>query len=84
MKTTIEIADDLADAARRMARRRRTTLRAVIEEGIRLAIREQDRKAVFQLRDASVSGRGLQPEFAEGDERAILDAAYAGRGGDRG
>jgi hypothetical protein len=84
MKTTIEIADDLADAARHMAQQRGITLRAVIEEGIRLVIREQDSRPGFRLRDASVSGRGLQPEFAERDGHAIFDAAYAGRGGDCG
>jgi hypothetical protein len=83
MKTTVEIADDLADAARDLARRRGTTLRTVIEEGIRLALREQHGQRRFQLRDASVSGSGLSREFAGQNPASALDAAYEGRGGDR-
>lgn len=83
MKTTVEIADDLASAARDLARRRGTTLRTVIEEGIRLALREQRARPVFQLRDASVDGAGLQSEFATQSPTATLDAAYEGRGGGR-
>ena len=34
MKTTVDIADSLFEAARRAAARERTTLRALIEEGL--------------------------------------------------
>jgi predicted transcriptional regulator len=47
VKTTIEIADDLADKARQLAAARGITFRAVIEEGLRLT-----------LRDAAYQGRG--------------------------
>ena len=35
----------------------------------------------FQLQDASVGGRGLQPEFQSADWQRIREAAYEGRGG---
>ena len=36
MKTTIELSDALLEAAKRLAQSRGTTLRAVVEEGLRL------------------------------------------------
>ena len=40
MKTTIELTDDLAAKAKRYAARHGVTLRAVIEDGIRLKLRK--------------------------------------------
>jgi hypothetical protein len=81
MKTTVEIPDPLAEEAKAVARREKTTLRALIEAGLRQAVRERRRRARFQLRDASFGGRGLQPEFRGGDWQRIREAAYEGRGG---
>jgi len=83
MKTTIEIADPLFKAARQAARRDGTTLRALIEQGLRLALDERRQTPPFRLRDASVNGRGLQPG-AEGlswEEMRAL--AYGDREGGR-
>lgn len=80
MKTTIELTDDLALKAKRYAARHGMTLRAVIEEGIRLRLREPGRSA-FKLRDRSVAGRGLQPEFEDEDWSKIRAAAYEEHGG---
>ena len=81
MKTTIDLPDDLANKAKALAARRRTTLRAVIEEGIRMRLRAERATARFELRDASVAGEGLQPEFRDADWAAIRRAAYEVRGG---
>jgi hypothetical protein len=81
MKTTVEISDALAEEAKALARRDQTTLRALIEAGLRQVLRERRRKARFELRDASFRGQGLQPEFRDGDWRRIHEAAYEGRGG---
>ena len=40
-----------------------------------------DEPALFQLPDASVGGRGLQPEFRSTDWSHIREAAYEERGG---
>ena len=80
LKTTIELPDDLAKKAKAFAARRNTTLRAIIEQGIRHVLRT-DRAAVgFELRDASVDGLGLQPEFQSGDWAALRDTVYRDRG----
>jgi hypothetical protein len=81
MKTTIEISDALAKEAKAIARRERTTLRALIEAGLRQLLRGRRRRESFELRDASFRGRGLQPEFRDADWQRIREAAYEERGG---
>jgi hypothetical protein len=83
MKTTIEITDPLFKAARQAARRDGTTLRALVEHGLRLALEERRRSPPIRLRDASVDGRGLQPgaETLSWDDLRRL--AYGDREGSR-
>jgi hypothetical protein len=71
----------LAEEAKAVARRDKTTLRVLIETGLRQVLRERRRKTRFRLRDASFRGRGLQPEFQDGDWQRIRNTAYEGRGG---
>lgn len=80
MKTTIEISDALAVKARACAARERITFRSLVEEGLREVLRTRGRARAFELRDASVGGRGLRPEYREADWQRIRDAAYEGRG----
>jgi hypothetical protein len=82
MKTTVEISDAVLNEARRVAQQEHTTLRELIEEGLRAAIEQRKcvRTAKFRLRDLSFGGNGLQPEFADATFREILDASYEGRG----
>jgi len=81
MKTTIEIADALLEAARRRASERGTTLRALVEEGLRRVLEGEKRASSFTLRDASVAGRGLRAEVREGGWERIIERAYEGHGG---
>lgn len=62
MKTTVEISDPLLAEAKRVAREDRTTLRALIEEGLRRVLDEHERPPAtpFKLKDASWGGE-LQP-----------------------
>ena len=81
MKTTIEISDAALDEARRVAQREGTSLRALIEEGLRRVLADRrSRRAAFRLRDASFSGEGLSPEFAGESWPAIRDTIYRERG----
>ena len=81
MKTTIEISDALVEAAKRRARERGTTLRALVEEGLRTVLDSKPDADAFTLRDASVEGEGLRPDMCEADWDRIASAAYEGRGG---
>ncbi len=80
MKTTIEIADDLAKTAKAHAARENITLRALIERGLRLALRSDSRRKRFRLRDASVTGSGLKAPFNDSDWARIRESIYEGRG----
>jgi hypothetical protein len=84
MKTTLEIADPLLHEARKVAARERTTLRALVEQGLRQVLAERNRKKKrFQLREVSFKGRGLRPELAAAGWDRLRDISYEGRGGDR-
>lgn len=67
MKTTVEIADGLLRQAKAVAHREKTTLRALVEEGLRWAVGRHRSHARFKLRKASVRGEGLQPGVIEGE-----------------
>ena len=81
MKTTIEISDDLAREAKAHAAKENITLRELFERGLRMAIKADRESAGFTLRDASVDGHGLEPEFEGADWPRIREAIYEGRGG---
>lgn len=79
MKTTVDITDSLLAEAKRRAAEHGTSLRSLIEEGLR-AVLGQPSHADFRLQDASVDGEGLSSEFAGRSWDAVRDAIYAGRG----
>lgn len=64
-----------------MAARERTTLRALLEEGLRTVLRRKHRSDAFRLRKASFKGKGVQPDYAPEHWDRIRDAVYTGRGG---
>ncbi len=61
MKTTIEVSSPLFLSAKDLARQRKTTLRALVEEGLRRVIAEDASSLgpAFKLDDASVRGREM-------------------------
>ena len=81
MKTTIELPDSLFDEARRLARRERTTLKALMQEGLRRIILERKRRRGFRLRRVTFKGKGLQPDLASASWEKIREMSYEGRGG---
>jgi hypothetical protein len=81
MKTTIEISDPLLREAREMAANEGVTLRAVVERGLRRVVDEKKGGKPFKLRDGSVGGNGLQPEFRDAPWERFREAIYEGRGG---
>jgi hypothetical protein len=81
MKTTIDIADPLLREAQKIAARERTTLRALVELGLRKIIAERKTARPFRLRKVTFKGQGLVPELQGADWEKIRDLAYEGRGG---
>lgn len=80
MKTTVEISNSLLVEVKKLARRENTTVRALIEAGLRAVLRERRDRSDFRLRDVSFRGKGLQSAFQDEDWAKIRDAAY-GDGG---
>lgn len=81
MKTTINISESLFEEARQVAHREKTTLKALVEEGLRRIVSERQKGVAFRLRDASFRGEGLQPGFADASWEQIRAASYEDRGG---
>lgn len=80
MKTTVEIPDTLLSEAKRVAARQRTTVRALIEQGLRHVVGARKGRTTYRLRRASFRGQGLQPGVQEGAWAQIRDLVYEGRG----
>jgi hypothetical protein len=76
VKTTVEITDSLLEQAKQLAAARSTTLRQIIEEGLRNVI-ETKQEQPFRLRDGSFGGQGMLRKMTW-DE--IRDEIYQGRG----
>ena len=81
MKTTLDISDPLLDQVRRIAARDGDTLRSLVEQGLRKVVAERSARAKpFKLRDCSVHGQGVQPEFENATWEQWRDLIYEGRG----
>ncbi|MGA3325398.1 MAG: type II toxin-antitoxin system VapB family antitoxin [Terriglobia bacterium] len=80
MKTTVEIPDSLLEQTKRLALREHTTVRALVEKGLRQIVADHKRIKPFRLRKASFRGKGLQPQVASAGWQQILDTVYEGRG----
>jgi hypothetical protein len=61
MKTTIDVSDALFNSAKELAQKRQTTLRALVEEGLRRVLADSQAKVkpAFKLKDARVHGREM-------------------------
>jgi hypothetical protein len=80
MNTTVELPDSLLREAKRVALRERTTVRALIERGLRTVIDDRRPTARFALRKASFKGNGLAGGISLRDWDAIRDLTYSERG----
>lgn len=82
MKTTIEIADPLLKKAKRTAAEQGTTLRALVEQGLRQVLGDKKKRRPFKM--VTFDGGGLQAEFRKKDGsedwEKICNAIYEGRG----
>jgi hypothetical protein len=74
MKTTIELSDAIFSHAKAISKQNKTTLRAMIEEGLRRMIHEHQtiKKPAFKLKNLSV--RGKKSPLMEAPEWLQLEA----------
>ena len=79
-KTTVELSDGLLRDAKKVALKERTTVKALIEQGLRIVVRERLRRGGFSLRRASFAGDGLRSGQSLRDWSAIRDEIYTERG----
>jgi len=81
VKTTVELSDEALEDAKRVAAEEGTSLRALLEEGLRRVLAERHgRRAGFRLRRATFRGKGLSIAFANASWPDLRDAAYRERG----
>ena len=81
MKTTIDIADSLMTEAKSVAAREGTTVKSLVEEGLRLAISRRGEAGSFHLRPASFRGDGVRPDVSLESWDDVRSLIYGGRGG---
>ncbi len=76
MKTTVDIADDLFLRAKKEAEASQTTLRSLIEEGLREVLGRKSESRQKTVTPVVFRGNGLQPEFRGKGWDEIRDAIY--------
>lgn len=76
MKTTVDIATPVLREAQKVAAREGTTLRSLIEEGLRRVLAEKKRKSPFRLRLVTFGGHGLRSELRNANWDEIRDMSY--------
>jgi hypothetical protein len=80
MKTTVELPDALLREAKRVALREGTTVRALIERGLRSVVNGRRASTPFTLRRAAFRGDGLVGGRSLRDWETIRDLSYSERG----
>ena len=80
MKTTVEIPDSLLQEARRLAEKEGSSVKVLVEEGLRRIILERKKGKRFRLRKLSFRGKGVQGDVTEGSWEKIRELVYEGRG----
>lgn len=81
MKTTVDITESILEEARKLAARNHTTVKALVEEGLRRIIADRKRAGTFKLRKVSFKGKGLQPHLTDASWESVREITYKGRGG---
>ena len=79
MKTTIDIADTLLLEAKALASEQHTTLRELVEDGLRQAIKRRRKVTRVEFTDVSQDLGGLRAPLNYDDWAAILREAYGER-----
>ena len=81
MKTTVDISDSLLKEAKKIAAKKKTSVRSLIEQGLRQTIEKYKEPQTFRLRKATFKGKGLHPSVEEYSWEKVRDLVYEGHGG---
>jgi hypothetical protein len=81
MKTTIDLSDNLFVRARQLAQKENKTLRALVEEGLALALVEHERRRTPKIKPVVFGGQGLSGEFRQAPWQRLREVVYPKRGG---
>jgi hypothetical protein len=81
MKITLDISASLLREACKVAAREHTTLRALVEQGLRQVTAGRKHRPKFRLRKGSFRGQGLRPELVGASWEQLRALAYERRGG---
>lgn len=76
MKTTVEISDAVLTAARELAKREQTTVKALIERGLRSELAKAESESDFRLRRKSFGGKGLRRDNPLARWDSLRELAY--------
>lgn len=76
MRITVDIDDALLKEAKEFAAREGTSVRALVEAGLRDRLEKANQP--FKLRDGSFNGKGMNPEWRGASWEKIRDAIYEG------
>jgi hypothetical protein len=81
VKTTVDIADAMLTQAKLIAAREGTTLKALVEEGLRRVVEERERqKTGFRLRDGRYGSGGGVPGGPDINDWAAMKPFTRGAG----
>lgn len=76
MKTTVDISDAVLTAARELAKREKTSVKALIERGLRSELAKAECESDFRLRRVSVGGKGLRRDNPQARWDSLRELAY--------
>ena len=81
VRTSLDIPDSLFQRAKKLARERKTSLRALLLEGLsEILQRERPRADRYRMKDCSFGGGGLVEGLEWTDSDRLRDLTYEGRG----
>lgn len=80
MKTTLDIADNIAIQSRRLSKREHVSFKELVEEGLLLVIQKHAAKPKRSVKPVTFKGTGMTRDFQSATWSDIRDTIYAGHG----
>jgi hypothetical protein len=80
MKTTLDIADNIAIQSRRLSQREHVSFKELVEEGLTLVIQKHAAKPKHAVKPVTFKGSGRTEAFRSATWSDVRDTIYAGHG----